>query len=157
MNEKITEIVFIIDRSGSMSGFEADTVGGFNSTLKQQREDTHEGSAAYVTTVLFSNGSETVHDRLPIEKVGEMKLSDYRVGGCTALTDIIIPAGADKIGWHAFAGCTNLRTVTIPKSVSAISGDAFEGCSHLTIEAPRFSHAWLFCKTHGIPCHIISG
>lgn len=125
MNEKITEIVFIIDRSGSMSGFEADTVGGFNSTLKQQREDTHEGSAAYVTTVLFSNGSETVHDRLPIEKVGEMKLSDYRVGGCTALMDAVGDTVKHIRDIHRYA-----RPEDVPgHTIFIITTDGYENAS----------------------------
>lgn len=86
MKNNVTEIVFILDRSGSMSGFEGDTIGGFNSTLNQQKE---KDGKAYVTTVLFDNFSTTVHDRLPINEVKPMTVADYRVGGCTALLDAL--------------------------------------------------------------------
>ena len=65
----VTELVFILDKSGSMSGLESDTIGGFNSLLKKQKAQDGE---CYVTTVLFSNDSETVHDRLPLDQVPEM-------------------------------------------------------------------------------------
>ena len=85
-NNNITELVFILDRSGSMSGLESDTIGGFNSLLKKQKEQEGE---CFVTTVLFSNASETVHDRIPLAQVPEMTEKDYTVGGCTALLDSI--------------------------------------------------------------------
>lgn len=82
----ITELVFIIDKSGSMAGLESDTIGGFNAMIeKQKKEDT----PCYVSTVLFSSDSEVIHDR---EKLGEIKPmtdKDYVVGGCTALIDAI--------------------------------------------------------------------
>lgn len=81
-----TELVFIIDRSGSMSGFEADTIGGFNSTLEKQRE--LEGEVL-VTTVLFNGQSVTIHDRLPIDKVAKMTDADYIPGGMTAMLDAV--------------------------------------------------------------------
>ena len=82
----VTEIVFILDKSGSMSGFEADTVGGFNSTLKRQRGE--EGKA-YVSTLLFNTYTEVIHDRVPIENVPLMTENDFVVGGCTALLDAL--------------------------------------------------------------------
>ena len=81
-----TEIVFILDRSGSMGGLENDTIGGFNAMLKKQKE---EDGKAFVTTVLFDHERFTLHDRLPIEKVPEMTAKDYTVRGCTALLDAI--------------------------------------------------------------------
>ena len=81
-----TELVFIIDRSGSMSGFEADTIGGFNSTLEKQREIDGE---VLVTTVLFNGQSVTIHDRQPIDKVDKMTESDYIPGGMTAMLDAV--------------------------------------------------------------------
>ena len=84
--EIVTELVFIIDRSGSMSGFEADTIGGFNSTIEKQREL---DGKVYVSTVLFDNVSKVIHDRVDIEKIKPMTRKDYRVGGCTALLDAI--------------------------------------------------------------------
>lgn len=81
-----TELVFILDRSGSMSGLESDTIGGFNAMIRKQKEQEGE---AYVSTVLFDNVSEVLHDRIPLEKVPEMTTADYTVRGCTALVDAI--------------------------------------------------------------------
>ena len=82
-----TELVFIIDRSGSMAGFESDTIGGFNSMIEKQKNE-GEGMV-YVSTVLFNNFSEVLHDRVPIRNVEPMTRKDYNVGGCTALLDAI--------------------------------------------------------------------
>lgn len=82
----ITELVFILDRSGSMSGLEGDTIGGFNSMIIRQKQEKGE---AYVSTVLFSNRSEVIHDRVSIKNVRPMTDRDYTVGGCTALIDAI--------------------------------------------------------------------
>ncbi len=86
MENNITELVFILDRSGSMSGLESDTIGGFNATIKKQRGEPGE---CYVSTVLFDNETEVLHDRVPLEKVPEMTEKDYSVRGCTALLDAI--------------------------------------------------------------------
>lgn len=80
-----TELVFILDRSGSMAGLEEDTIGGFNSMIDRQRGE----GEAYVTTVLFDNVSETVHDRVKLSEVPEMTKKDYFVRGCTALLDAL--------------------------------------------------------------------
>ena len=86
MKNNVTELVFILDRSGSMSGLEADTIGGFNSMLeKQKAEDGH----CYVSTVLFNGESLVIHDRLALAEVPKMTAKDYTVGGCTALIDAI--------------------------------------------------------------------
>ena len=82
----ITELVFILDRSGSMAGLEADTIGGFNSLIEKQKK---QDGLCYVTTILFDNESETVHDRVRLEDVKPMTDEDYAVGGCTALLDAI--------------------------------------------------------------------
>lgn len=82
----ITEIVFILDRSGSMRGLEEDTIGGFNSMIKKQKK---EDGKCYVTTVLFDSVVETIHDRVDLEKIGEMTDKDYFVRGSTALLDAI--------------------------------------------------------------------
>lgn len=82
----ITELVFIIDRSGSMSGLEADTIGGFNSTIESQRE---KGGKVYVSTVLFDHESYVLHDRVDIENVEKMTRRNYQVRGSTALYDAI--------------------------------------------------------------------
>lgn len=86
MKNNITELVFILDRSGSMSGFEADTIGGFNSTIENQKEQ--EGKV-FVSTVLFDNYSEVIHDRVDISEIKPMTRNDYQVRGCTALLDAI--------------------------------------------------------------------
>ncbi len=82
----LTELVFILDKSGSMSGLERDTIGGFNSMLAEQREKRGE---CLVTTVLFDSGYELLHDRVDIRAVRPMTQRDYRVGSATALLDAI--------------------------------------------------------------------
>ena len=86
MKKGLTEIVFILDRSGSMAGLEADTIGGFNALIEKQRGEPGE---AYVSTVLFSTGSTVVHDRVSLDRVPPMTRRDYCVGGCTALLDAV--------------------------------------------------------------------
>ena len=82
----MTELVFILDRSGSMYGLEQDTIGGFNSMLAKQKTDTAE---AYVTTVLFDHRISTLHDRLPLQEVRPMTEANYTIGGSTALLDAV--------------------------------------------------------------------
>lgn len=86
MKKGLTEIVFILDRSGSMSGLEADTIGGYNSMMEKQKKEEGE---AYISTVLFDDRSEVVHDRLPIDKVPALTEKQYYVRGCTALLDAL--------------------------------------------------------------------
>ncbi len=86
MRKGLTEIVFILDRSGSMSGLEADTIGGFNSMIAKQKKEEGE---AYVSTVLFDDKSEVIHDRVPMDKVPVMTEEEYFVRGCTALLDAV--------------------------------------------------------------------
>ena len=86
MKKNLTELVFILDRSGSMHGLETDTIGGFNAMLEQQKQAEGE---ALVSTVLFSSDSTVIHDRVPVEKVNPLTEREYRVGGCTALLDAI--------------------------------------------------------------------
>ena len=94
MRENLTELVFILDRSGSMGGLESDTIGGFNSLIKKQKKE--EGEAV-VSTVLFDDVSEVIHDRAPIAKVKKLTDEDYYVRGCTALLDAVGSA-IDHIG-----------------------------------------------------------
>ena len=82
----MTELVFILDRSGSMAGLEKDTIGGFNSLIEKQRK---EPGTAVVSTVLFDNESEVIHDRLPLESIPPMTDKEYYVRGCTALLDAV--------------------------------------------------------------------
>ncbi len=86
MKNNITELVFILDRSGSMSGLEGDTIGGFNSLIDKQRKQEGE---CYVSTVLFDNVSEVLHDRVKLSEIPRMTEDDYTVRGCTALIDAI--------------------------------------------------------------------
>ena len=86
IKNNLTEIVFILDRSGSMSGLEKDTIGGFNSLIAKQKKE--EGQA-FISTVLFDNHSEVLHDRVSIDKIQPMTEKEYFVRGCTALLDAI--------------------------------------------------------------------
>lgn len=84
--ENFTEIIFILDRSGSMAGLEADTIGGFNALMaKQKKED----GKAVVSTILFDDKSEVLHDRISLEQIPAMTEKDYYVRGTTALLDAI--------------------------------------------------------------------
>ena len=82
----LTELIFILDRSGSMAGLESDTIGGFNSLIaKQKKED----GQALVSTVLFDDRSDVLHDRVPLDRIAPMTDDDYFVRGCTALLDAV--------------------------------------------------------------------
>ena len=82
-----TELVFVLDRSGSMAGLEDDTIGGFNGMLKKQKDE--QGTDVNVTTVLFDDRIEFIHDRFPISIVEPLTEKDYYVRGCTALLDAV--------------------------------------------------------------------
>ena len=86
MKKNLTEMVFILDRSGSMSGLESDTIGGFNGMIERQKKTEGE---ALVSTVLFSDTSAVLHDRVDLSKIEPMTDRQYSVGGCTALIDAI--------------------------------------------------------------------
>ena len=117
-----TELVFIIDRSGSMSGFEDDTIGGFNSMIEKQKEG--EGRV-YVSTVLFDNYSEVVHDRVDINRIEPMTRRQYQVRGCTALFDAIGGAIHHIGNVHKYA-----RREDVPKhTIFVITTDGMENAS----------------------------
>lgn len=86
MKDNLTELVFILDKSGSMGGLEADTIGGFNSMIKKQKEEEGE---AIISTVLFDNTTEVLHNRKNVKEIKELTDKDYQVGGCTALLDAL--------------------------------------------------------------------
>ena len=86
MNAELTELVFILDRSGSMNGLESDTIGGYNGMISRQKAT---GEKVIVTTVLFDDEVEIIHDRFPIEIVEPLSEKDYFVRGCTALLDAV--------------------------------------------------------------------
>lgn len=122
MKNNITELVFILDRSGSMSGFEEDTVGGFNAMIEKQKE---KKGTVYVSTVLFDNGSEVLHDRVEISEVKPMTREDYEVGGCTALLDAIGGAIHHIGNVHKYA-----RPEDVPEhTVFVITTDGMENAS----------------------------
>lgn len=86
MKQNLTELVLILDRSGSMDGLEDDTIGGFNAMLEKQKKE--EGKA-FVSTILFDDKTEVLHDRLPLDKVRPITEEEYYVRGCTALLDAV--------------------------------------------------------------------
>ncbi len=96
----ITELVFILERSGSMSGPEKDTIGGFNSMIKKQQKKDGE---CFVSTVLFDNEIEVIHDRVKLSEIKPMTEEDYYVRGCTALIDRIGGAIAHIGNVHKYA------------------------------------------------------
>ncbi len=86
MKKGLTELVFVLDRSGSMQGLESDTIGGFNSMIEKQKKEAGE---AFVSTVLFDTECAVLHDRIPLSSVAALTDKDYVVGGCTALLDAL--------------------------------------------------------------------
>jgi uncharacterized protein YegL len=86
MKKNLTELVFILDRSGSMAGLEKDTIGGFNAMIEKQKA---EAGDAYISTVLFDNYSEVIHDRVALSDVPKLTEKEYYVRGCTALLDAV--------------------------------------------------------------------
>lgn len=123
MRKGLTEVVFILDRSGSMSGLEADTIGGFNSMIKKQKKEAGE---AYISTVLFDDVSEVLYDRVPVSNVEPMNDNQYYVRGCTALLDAIGGAIHHIGNIHKYA-----REEDIPeKTLFIITTDGMENSSH---------------------------
>ena len=122
MKNNITELVFILDRSGSMSGLEADTIGGFNSLIEKQRRQDGE---CYVSTILFDNDSQVLHDRVRLADVKPMTDRDYTVRGCTALLDAIGGAIRHIAHIHKYA-----RPKDVPEhTVFVITTDGMENAS----------------------------
>ena len=118
----ITELVFILDRSGSMAGLESDTIGGFNAMIEKQRKVDGE---CYVSTILFDNVSEVLHDRVKLEDIKPMTDDDYTVRGCTALIDAIGGAIKHINNIHKYA-----RKEDIPQhTMFVITTDGMENAS----------------------------
>ena len=141
----ITELVFILDRSGSMSGLESDTVGGFNSMIEKQKK--HDGEC-YVSTVLFDNESEVLHDRVKLSDIPKMTDKDYTVRGCTALIDAIGGAIHHIGNIHKYA-----RNEDVPEhTMVVITTDGQENASHRytseqvknMIERQKEKYGWEF-------------
>ena len=123
MKKNLTEMVFILDKSGSMSGLEKDTIGGFNSMIERQRKEPGE---AFVSTVLFANESTVIHDRTDIRKVEPLTEQQYYVGGCTALIDAIGQAIHHIGNVHKYA-----REEDVPEhTIFVITTDGMENASH---------------------------
>lgn len=123
MKKNLTELVFILDRSGSMHGLERDTLGGFNAMLEKQKN--MEGEA-YVSTILFNDRCVVVHDREAIKKVEPMTEAQYMVGGCTALLDALGGAIHHIGNVHKYA-----RKSDVPqKTLFVVITDGMENASH---------------------------
>ena len=121
-NNNITELVFILDRSGSMAGLESDTIGGFNSLIEKQKK---QDGKCHVSTVLFDNFSEVIHDRVELENIKPMTDKDYYVRGCTALIDAIGGAIHHIANIHKYA-----RREDVPKhTMFVIMTDGYENAS----------------------------
>ena len=145
MKKNLTEIVFILDRSGSMSGLEKDTIGGYNSMLAKQR--TEEGDAL-VSTVLFDNECSVIHDRVPIRMVENITEREYYVRGCTALLDAVGGAIHHIGNVHKYA-----RKEDVPeKTLFIITTDGMENASRrysydrvkAMIERQKEKYGWEF-------------
>ena len=123
MKKQLTELVFLLDRSGSMFSLEADTIGGFNSMIARQRREAGE---ALVSTVLFNDTSTVLHDRVPLARVEPMTERQYQAGGCTALLDAIGKAIHHIGSVHKYA-----REEFRPeRTLFAITTDGLENASH---------------------------
>ena len=122
MKKNLTEIVFILDRSGSMAGLEGDTIGGFNAMIDKQRRQEGE---AYISTVLFNSRSQVIHDRVPLDRVPKLTEEDYYVRGCTALLDAVGGAVRHIGNIHKYA-----RQEDVPeKTIFVITTDGMENAS----------------------------
>lgn len=127
MNNNLTEVVFILDRSGSMGGLESDTIGGFNSMLSKQKKE--EGTA-YLSTVLFDDVSDVIYDRVDIREAKPLTDKEYYVRGCTALLDAVGDAIKHIGNIHKYA-----REEDRPaKTLFVITTDGMENASK------RYSH-----------------
>ena len=145
MKKNLTELVMILDRSGSMGGLESDTIGGYNSMLKKQREAEGE---VLVSTVLFDDRSEVLYDRVPLEKMPQMTEKEYYVRGCTALLDAVGGAVRHIGNVHKYA-----REEDRPeKTIFVITTDGLENASReyscelvkKMIERQKEKYGWEF-------------
>lgn len=145
MKKNLTELVFILDRSGSMGGLETDTIGGFNAMLEKQKKTEGE---AFVNTVLFDHESVVIHDRVPLDKVKPLTGEEYFVRGSTALIDAIGGAIHHIAQIHKYA-----REEDVPEhTVFVIITDGMENASrHYTSEKVKQmirheqeKHGWEF-------------
>lgn len=141
----LTEIVYILDRSGSMGGLESDTIGGFNSMMKKQKET---GEEALVSTVLFDDACEVLHDRVPIDKIAAMTAEQYYVRGCTALLDAVGGAIHHIGNVHKYARAEDRPE----KTIFVITTDGMENASRRysydqvqsLVKRQQKKHGWEF-------------
>lgn len=145
MRKGLTEVVFILDRSGSMSGLEGDTIGGFNSMIEKQRKEEGE---AYISTVLFDDRTEVLYDRVPVDRVSPMTDKQYYVRGCTALLDAVGGAIRHIANVHKYA-----REEDRPeKTLFIITTDGMENASRIydyakvkkMVEQEKDKYGWEF-------------
>ena len=145
MRKGLTEVVFILDRSGSMSGLEADTIGGFNSMIEKQKKEEGE---AYISTVLFDDRTEVLYDRVAVGKVEPMNDRQYYVRGCTALLDALGGAIHHIANIHKYA-----REEDRPeKTLFIITTDGMENASRIytydkvkkMVEEEKEKYGWEF-------------
>ena len=124
MKQNLTEIVFILDRSGSMAGLEKDTIGGFNAMMEKQKKEPGE---ALISTVLFDNNTQVIHDRVPLERMEPLTEKEYFVRGSTALLDAVGGAIHHIGNVHKYA-----REEDRPeKTLFVITTDGMENASRL--------------------------
>ena len=145
MKNNVTELVFILDRSGSMEGLEKDTIGGFNAMIEKQKK---QDGCCYVSTVLFDDVSEVLHDRVKLGDIPKMTDRDYTVRGCTALIDAIGGAIHHIGNVHKYA-----RPEDVPEhTLFVITTDGYENASHRytseqvkkMIERQKEKYGWEF-------------
>lgn len=145
MKNNVTELVFILDRSGSMAGLESDTIGGFNAMIEKQKKQDGE---CYVSTVLFDDESEVIHDRARLSQIKPMTDGDYTVRGCTALIDALGGAIRHIGNIHKYA-----RREDVPeKTMFIITTDGMENASRkytsdkvkAMIERQKEKYGWEF-------------
>ena len=140
MKKNLTELVFILDRSGSMGGLEQDTIGGFNAMLTRQKEQEGE---ANVTTILFDHEVQLLHDRFPLKAVAPLTEKDYYVRGCTALLDAI-GYGVEKMANIQRHLPESERT---EKVIFVITTDGLENASKASVLRMHFAMQFLWAAT----------
>ena len=122
MKKNLTELVFILDRSGSMAGLEGDTIGGFNAMMEKQKREPGE---TLFSTVLFDQDTQVIHDRVPLEELGPLTEEEYYVRGSTALLDAVGGAIRHIGNIHKYA-----REEDVPeKTLFVITTDGMENAS----------------------------